>query len=477
MALRIFALASFTMALLQSIPESYLADLPNDETQTPIRRSVGTSKYDVVQSSLNQSLAFTTENTADLTQDDDSSTSAAKNSIDETPKDDETQRDSEPAAEQNSNRSSLNISKPMLNNETSNSNKISLTNSSESILHTNETSDTNAVQYNGPEPAFEFNTTNSTHVLLNNITNCTVTRSEGGVLNQQDFLLLLPDLKQEGYEVAVEVGSFDGTDARNMAQRSNMEVYSFDASLRNHQRCLKNVPKADNPNVTFVHAAITNFNGTIEFLDDGGTEACSDCTLGVNKSAENIQVDAIRLHEASQLQNKLDQVGFLKLDARGHEPDAIEGMLPWFENDDLAPPTIMIRFDVCTMLSSNAHTSRQKIVKMLNSLQLAGYALEDGPVSQHESWNLDYSTMKSNETKDEFDEFDQVRNKPNHEKGLSSVYEANSTLKDDWTVNRPTDCAALVDWYCPPNRTESGPRTHARILAQKHPVRKRTKTL
>lgn len=275
-----------------------------------------------------------------------------------------------------------------------------------------------------------------------------------------DTMGLAMKTRQAGYKVMVEVGAYDGEDAWNMMNNLNSEVFSFEPSKRNFDRCQQSYPPAQHPRLHFVNAAASAADGVAEFTDTGGTGACLGCAAGrdgdVDAAGAAIRVRTVRLESAPELRGRLGDVGAVKIDTQGHEPLVFEGMQKWLTSPE-APPMVMFEFDVCLMRS--AGIGKAQVMAMLQSLVDAGYTLGDGPVSDYESRFYAYQAMEgADKTLQDFEKVAQRKGE----------FEAALLKKrSEMTALRPTGCEELVDWYCPAGRDPGAPRTYTDMLAVK----------
>ena len=195
----------------------------------------------------------------------------------------------------------------------------------------------------------------------------------------------------------------------------------------------------------------------MEFFDDGGTGACVGCNEGRDPSkGSKIKTRSVRLENAPELKGKLAKVGIIKIDTQGHEPSVFSGMENWMRSPE-APPMIQFEFDVCLMKS--AGRTPKEIVAFLQSLVDAGYTLADSSVSDFESKYYAFEDLKSSGATF-FKTIDEALN----DKATAALIE----MRRNVMVNeRPTDCAELVEWYCPKEREGSPWRTYTDVLASK----------
>jgi len=268
--------------------------------------------------------------------------------------------------------------------------------------------------------------------------------------------------KRKGFSSVVEVGAYDGVDAKEMSD-NGFEVFSFEASKVNFDRCVSNYPPESYSTINFINAAASASNGVVEFIDDGGTGACVDCNTGVTATSVKRKVRTVALESALELQSRFGEVGFIKIDVQGHEPQVFSGMMKWLRDDSIAPPIIEFEFDPCLMRS--AGTGRSEVVAMLQSLLDAGYTLSDGKVSEYESRVYAFNELAKNGGLPNW----VVKNKLEVDAALNDPKVAQlidqKALEMAW--ERPLGCGDLIDWYCPKDRSTETWRTYTDVIATK----------
>jgi FkbM family methyltransferase len=241
------------------------------------------------------------------------------------------------------------------------------------------------------------------------------------------------------------------------------EVFSFEPSNINYERCTANYPPLQYPNIHFVNAAASESNGVAEFRDDGGSGACLDCETGHQGNAPTRKVRTVALESAPELDNRFGEVGFVKIDVQGHEPQVFAGMMKWLRDDSIAPPVIEFEFDPCLMRS--AGTDRAQVLGMLQSLTDAGYSLADGKVSVWEAKVYAFQQLVETNSLPEW-----VTDKHLDIDAAIKIPELSSLIDDkahSMAQQRPLGCGDLIDWYCPPDRSTETWRTYTDVIAIK----------
>lgn len=152
--------------------------------------------------------------------------------------------------------------------------------------------------------------------------------------------------------LVVEVGALDGRDAREAAEHG-FRVVSFEPSPTNYKDCLKNAPKDQYPRVTFVNAAASDTDGTVDFLDDGASGSCVQCTDGVEPSSKRVQVKAVKLD--TYFSKQTEPIELLKIDVQGYEPQVFSGMAELIRRGLVK--RLMFEYDPCLMKGSGASYS------------------------------------------------------------------------------------------------------------------------
>lgn len=147
----------------------------------------------------------------------------------------------------------------------------------------------------------------------------------------------------------VEVGALDGRDAREAAEHG-FQVVSFEPSPTNYKDCLKNAPKDQFPRVTFVNAAASDSDGTVDFMDDGHSGSCVRCTEGVEPTSKHVKVKAMKLD--TYFAKRTAPIELVKIDVQGYEPQVFSGMKELIRKGLVK--RFMFEYDPCLMKSSGA---------------------------------------------------------------------------------------------------------------------------
>jgi hypothetical protein len=183
------------------------------------------------------------------------------------------------------------------------------------------------------------------------------------------------------------------------------------------------------------------------------------------------RIRTVALESALELQERFPEVGYIKIDVQGHEPQVFEGMMKWLRDDSIAPPFVQFEFDPCLMRS--AGTDRTQVVNMLEALVQAGYDLADGKVSEWESKVYAFQELEEKgqlsaaawaaglgKSKKKNLDIDAALKVPK----LRALIEKKAR---EMARKRPLECGDLVDWYCPPERSADAWRTYTDVVAMK----------
>lgn len=197
--------------------------------------------------------------------------------------------------------------------------------------------------------------------------------------------------------VALEVGSYDGSDAHKASTVRGVEVEVFEPSPRNFARCVSNYPPQRHPRLHFHQVAASAESGWVEFWDDGGSGACIGCHLKNASSGGTVtRVRAERLDGAPQLSGKHHRIGVVKIDVQGHELPVIRGMSKWLARRR-RPKKIILEFDPCLMSevdgAARPTETPTAAVALLETLSAAGYRLQLGSPYPGETWYWAYARL------------------------------------------------------------------------------------
>lgn len=231
-------------------------------------------------------------------------------------------------------------------------------------------------------------------------TTCTI--APGGVPIPMNWVpyIRTSRLANSNYTMALEVGSYDGSDAAAAARQAGVQVHVFEPSPKNFARCVGRFPQATQPLLHFHQVAATDVEGTVEFFDDGSTGAGlgrpSTATEGLGSV---VRVPAQRLDSAPQLARVRRHIGVVKIDVQGHEAAVLNGMEKWLRYHAHRPHKIILEFDPCLMSEAAGNASHGPLhtptsaVAMLEKLDAAGYDVQLGSPYPGEVWYWAYADL------------------------------------------------------------------------------------
>jgi FkbM family methyltransferase len=202
------------------------------------------------------------------------------------------------------------------------------------------------------------------------------------------------------FTIALEVGSYDGTDAYAAATETGNDVHVFEPSPTNFARCLKNYPPASNQRLHFHQVAASSARGTVEFWDDGGSGAGIGRPSTASAKGATTQVPAERLDSAPQLLGIRRYIGVVKIDVQGHELAVLNGMSQWLRHQQ-RPKRLIFELDPCLMNEAagtgvaphNRANVSSAAVALLEQLHTAGYSLQIGNPYDGEVWYWAFASL------------------------------------------------------------------------------------